>query len=55
MEILAWRLELHQRNDGESPVEDFIETLPTGSARVKAHLATLQEVGNRRPRRARNH
>jgi len=44
---VAWTLECYQHDDGESPVEDFIEGLPTKlRARVKAHLTWLQEVGS---------
>jgi len=45
---MAWTLERYERDDGESPVEDFINGLPTKvRARVRAHLTHLQEVGNR--------
>jgi phage-related protein len=41
-------LERYERDDGQSPVEDFINGLPTKvRARVRAHLTHLQEVGNR--------
>jgi phage-related protein len=41
-------LERYERDDGQSPVEDFINGLPTKvRARVWAHLTHLQEVGNR--------
>jgi phage-related protein len=44
----AWTLERYERDDGESPVEDFINALPTKvRARVWAHLTHLQQVGNR--------
>lgn len=41
-------LERFERDDGQSPVEDFINRLPTKvRASVRAHLTHLQEVGNR--------
>ena len=45
---MAWTLERYERHDGESPVEDFINDLPTKlRARVWAHLTHLEAVGNR--------
>ena len=45
---MAWTLERYERDDGESPVEDFITGLPVKlRARVRAHLTHLQAVGNR--------
>jgi phage-related protein len=47
MGVVAWTLEVYQRDDGESPVEDFIEALPKEvRAKVRANLDWLQEVGN---------
>ena len=45
---MAWTLERYERDDGESPVEDFVNALPTKvRARVRAHLTHLEAVGNR--------
>jgi phage-related protein len=45
---MAWILERYERDDGESPVEDFINDLPTKvRAKVRAHLTHLEAVGNR--------
>ena len=45
---MAWTVERYERNDGESPVEDFLNALPTKvRARVWATLSYLAEVGNR--------
>ena len=45
---MAWRVELYARDDGESPVEEFIDGLPTKvRARVRAAITYLEEVGNR--------
>lgn len=40
-------IELYAHDEGESPVEEFINGLPTKvRARVRAHLDHLAEVGN---------
>lgn len=44
---MTWTVERYERDDGESPVEDFIRTLPTKvRARVWAAITHLEEVGN---------
>jgi phage-related protein len=45
--MAAWTIELYAHEDGESPVEVFINSLPTKArARGRAHLDHLAEVGN---------
>lgn len=45
---MTWVLERYERDDRESPVEDFLTTLPTKvRAKVWAHLTHLQDIGNR--------
>ena len=45
---MAWTLERYEWDDGESPVEEFMNALPTKvRARVWAHLTHRQQVGNR--------
>ncbi len=44
---MAWTIERYERDDGESPIEDFINGLATqAQARVEAALTHLAEVGN---------
>jgi len=44
---VAWTLERYERDDGKSPVEEFINALPVKvRARVRANLDHLCEVGN---------
>ncbi len=45
--MAVWTIELYAYDDGESPVEAFINSLPTKvRARVRANLDHLAEVGN---------
>jgi len=45
--MAAWTLELYAHEDGESPVEAFINGRPTKArARVRANLDHLAAVGN---------
>jgi phage-related protein len=44
---VTWIIERYERDNGESPVEDFINGLPTkGRAKVWAALTYLEEAGN---------
>ncbi len=44
---MAWTIAQYARDDGETPVEDFINDLPTKvRARVRAALTYLEQVGN---------
>ncbi len=46
--MVPWRVELYAHDDGESPVEAFINALPTKvRARLRANLDHLAMVGNR--------
>ena len=45
--MTTWALELYAHDDGRSPVEEFIDELPTKvRARVRANLDHLADVGN---------
>ena len=47
MRPVAWTIERYERDDGESPVENFLATLPTKvRAKVWAAISYLAEVGN---------
>ncbi len=45
---MAWLVERYERDDGESPVEDFVNALPAKvRAKVWAVVTHLEEVGDR--------